>query len=42
MDAVEVLVVAFVLDDIAITFDLGSVEKGLVGSASFLGEWERE
>lgn len=40
IDGIEVLVIAFVLDDIAITFDLDSVSKGLVGSASFFGEHE--
>ncbi|CAM9992240.1 unnamed protein product [Ectocarpus sp. 4 AP-2014] len=33
----EILVVAFVLEDIATTFELGSVGKGLIGSASFFG-----
>lgn len=37
IDAVEVLVVAFVLDDVAVTFQLDSFDKGLVGSASFFG-----
>lgn len=34
--------VAFVLEDIAVTFQLGSVKKGLIGSASFLGEGQQE
>ena len=34
----EILVVAFVLEDIAVTFELSSVGKGLIGSASFFGE----
>ena len=34
----EVLVIAFVLDDIADTFELGAFSSGLVGSASFCGE----
>lgn len=34
----EILVVAFVLENIAITFELSSVGKGLIGSASFFGE----
>lgn len=38
IDAIEVLVIAFAVDDIARTFHLGSFSKGLVGSASFLGE----
>ena len=38
IDAMEILVVAFVLENIAITFELGSVGKGLIGSASFFGE----
>lgn len=38
IDAVEVLVVAFVLDDVAVTFQLDSFNKGLVGSASFFGK----
>lgn len=38
VDAMEILVVTFVLENIAITFGLSSVEKGLIGSASFLGE----
>lgn len=38
IDAVEVLVVSFVLDDIAVTFQLNSFNKGLVGSASFFGK----
>ncbi|CAM9638516.1 unnamed protein product, partial [Choristocarpus tenellus] len=33
----EVLVIAFILDDVAVRFDLGDVAKGLLGSASFLG-----
>ncbi|CAM9382919.1 unnamed protein product [Hapterophycus canaliculatus] len=33
----EVLVVAFVLEKVAISFELSSVGKGLIGSASFLG-----
>eukprot|EP00903_Cladosiphon_okamuranus_P008140 g7839.t1 len=37
IDAMEILVVAFVLEKIAITFELGSVGKGLIGSASFFG-----
>ncbi|CAM9707857.1 unnamed protein product [Pylaiella littoralis] len=37
VDAMEILVVTFVLEDIAITFGLSSVEKGLIGSSSFLG-----
>ncbi|CAM9239647.1 unnamed protein product [Ectocarpus fasciculatus] len=37
IDAMEILVVAFVLEDIATTFELGSVGKGLIGSASFFG-----
>lgn len=41
VDAIEVLVVAFVLDDVAVTFQLGSFYKGLVGSASFGGEKKR-
>lgn len=40
IDAMEILVVAFVLEDIATTFELGSVGKGLIGSASFFGERE--
>lgn len=40
VDAIEVLVIAFVLDDVAVTFDLGSFTKGLVGSSSFFGEKE--
>lgn len=38
IDAMEILVVAFVLEDIATTFELGSVGKGLIGSASFFGK----
>lgn len=38
IDAIEVLVVSFVLDDIAVTFQLDSFSKGLVGSASFFGK----
>lgn len=38
IDAMEILVVAFVLEDIAVTFELGSVGKGLIGSASFFGK----
>ena len=38
IDAMEVLVVAFVLEKVAVSFDLSSVGKGLVGSMSFLGE----
>lgn len=38
VDAIEVLVIAFVLDEVAVTFDLGSFTKGLVGSSSFFGE----
>lgn len=38
VDAIELLVIAFVLDDVAVTFQLGSFTKGLVGSASFCGE----
>lgn len=34
----EVLVVSFVLDDVAVTFQLDSFSKGLVGSASFFGK----
>ena len=37
----EILVVAFVLEDVANTFQLSSVQKGLIGSASFFGEPER-
>ncbi|CAM9239572.1 unnamed protein product [Ectocarpus fasciculatus] len=33
----EILVVTFVLEDIATTFELGSVGKGLIGSSSFFG-----
>ncbi|CAN0121308.1 unnamed protein product [Hapterophycus canaliculatus] len=33
----EILVVAFVLEKVAISFELSSVGKGLIGSASFLG-----
>lgn len=42
IDAVEILVVAFVLEDIAVTFQLSSVEKGLIGSASFFGEGQKQ
>lgn len=38
MDAIEVLTVAFVLEAVANTFDLGSAEKGLVAGASFMGK----
>ena len=38
VDAIEVLVIAFVLEEVAVTFDLGSFTKGLVGSSSFFGE----
>lgn len=38
VDAIEVLMIAFVLEDIAETFGLDSVSKGLIGSASFFGE----
>ncbi|CAN0067204.1 unnamed protein product [Scytosiphon promiscuus] len=37
IDSMETLVVAFVLEKVAISFELSSVGKGLVGSASFLG-----
>lgn len=37
-DAMENLVVAFVLEEIAVTFGLSSVQKGVLGSSSFLGE----
>lgn len=40
IDAMEILVVAFVLEDVAETFQLSSVQKGLIGSASFFGEPE--
>ena len=36
----EILVIAFVLEDVADTFELNSVQKGLIGSASFFGEPE--
>lgn len=36
----EILAVAFVLEDVADTFGLNSVQKGLIGSASFFGESE--
>lgn len=38
VDAIEVLMIAFVLEDVAETFGLDSVSKGLIGSASFFGE----
>lgn len=38
IDALEVLVISFVLDDVAVTFELDSFSKGLVGSASFFGK----
>lgn len=38
VDAIEVLMIAFVLEDIAETFGLDSVSKGLIASASFFGE----
>ncbi|CAN0092871.1 unnamed protein product [Pylaiella littoralis] len=37
IDAMEILVVAFVLESIATSFDLGSFGKGLIGSTSFFG-----
>ncbi|CAM9370411.1 unnamed protein product [Ascophyllum nodosum] len=37
IDAMEVLVVAFIMDDVAATFSLSTFSKGLVGSASFFG-----
>lgn len=42
IDAMEILVITFVLEDIAVTFQLSSVEKGLIGSTSFFGgSWTR-
>ena len=38
IDAIEIMVIAFVLEDVAVSFDLGPVGKGVIGSASFLGE----
>ncbi|CAN0358367.1 unnamed protein product [Discosporangium mesarthrocarpum] len=38
IDSMEVLVVAFILNDVAATFDLSAVGKGLLGSSSFLGD----
>ncbi|CAM9370259.1 unnamed protein product [Ascophyllum nodosum] len=38
IDAIEIVVISFVLEDIAISFNLGAVGKGAIGSASFLGE----
>ncbi|CAN0548700.1 unnamed protein product, partial [Ectocarpus sp. 8 AP-2014] len=37
VDAMEVLVLAFALEAIATSFELSSVGKGLIGSASFFG-----
>lgn len=37
IDALEIVVISFVLEDVAISFNLGSVGKGIIGSASFLG-----
>ncbi|CAM9427930.1 unnamed protein product, partial [Ectocarpus sp. 12 AP-2014] len=37
VDSMEILVLAFVLEAIATSFELNSVGKGLIGSASFFG-----
>ena len=37
-NGIETLNIAFVMDDIADTFELDSFARGLVGGAGFLGE----
>lgn len=37
-NGIEILNIAFVIDDVAETFELDSFNKGLVGGAGFFGE----
>lgn len=38
IDAIEIVVISFLLDDIGMTFGLSDFGQGIIGSASFLGE----
>ena len=38
VNGIESVNVAFVIDDIAHTFELDSITKGIVGGSSFIGE----